>query len=122
VVLERPITLDGQGAASLIGNGSGSVITVTGTDITIRGLEIRGSGSSHETIDSGLQLRRTAERVLVEGSSIRRSSRSGRPTPSTTPGVSHPTTRPWPPPWPGSAGLASPSMRGRCGLPGRAWP
>jgi nitrous oxidase accessory protein len=70
VVLERPITLDGQGAASLIGDGSGSVITVTGADITIRGMEIQGSGSSHETIDSGVQLRRTAERVLVEDNRI----------------------------------------------------
>jgi nitrous oxidase accessory protein len=66
VQLDRPITLDGRGEALVEGDGTGSVITVTGADITVRGLEIRGSGSSHETIDSAVQLTRTAARVLVE--------------------------------------------------------
>ena len=66
VRLDRPITLDGRGDALVEGDGTGSVITITGEDITVRGLEIRGSGSSHETIDSGVQLLRTAARILVE--------------------------------------------------------
>ena len=70
VWLDRPITLDGRGEALIEGDGSGSVITITGENITVRGLEIRGSGSSHETIDSGVQLTRTAARVLVENNRI----------------------------------------------------
>lgn len=70
VVLDRPITLDGRGEALLQGDGRGSVVTVTGPDITVRGLEIRGSGSSHETIDSGVQLTRSAERALVENNRL----------------------------------------------------
>lgn len=66
VRLDQPVTLDGRGKALLEGDGTGSVITITGEDITVRGLEIRGSGSSHETIDSGVQLTRTAAKVLVE--------------------------------------------------------
>jgi len=70
VLLNRPLTLDGQGGAQIDGHGAGSVIVVTGSDITIRGLEISGSGSSHQTIDSGVQLRKTAARVLVEDNRI----------------------------------------------------
>lgn len=70
VLLDRPITLDGKGAAILEGTGVGSVVTITGTDITVRGLEIRGSGSSHETIDSGVQIKRTAVRATVEDNRI----------------------------------------------------
>ncbi len=70
VTLARSITIDGQGMAKIHGDKTGSVISVTGTDITIRGLEIAGSGSSHETIDSGIQLHRTAARILIEDNRI----------------------------------------------------
>jgi len=70
VLLERPVTLDGGGAAVLDAGGQGSVITVTGPDVTVRGLEIRGSGSSHETIDAGVKLDRSAERAVIEGNRL----------------------------------------------------
>lgn len=70
IELDKPITIDGQGQATIKGNETGSVISVTGTDITIRGLEIAGSGSSHETIDSGIQLHRTAAHIVVEDNRI----------------------------------------------------
>ena len=70
VTLDRPLTLDGQGQATVDAGGIGSVITVTGTDITIRGLTLIGSGSDHDTIDSGVQITRTAARVLIEGNAI----------------------------------------------------
>lgn len=70
VTLDRPLTLDGQGQAAVDAGGTGSVITVTGADITIRGLTLTGSGSDHDAIDSGVQIKRTAARVLVEGNRI----------------------------------------------------
>ena len=70
VRLDQPVILDGRGEALIEGDGTGSVITITGEDITVRGLEIRGSGASHETIDSGVQLTRTSARVLVENNRI----------------------------------------------------
>lgn len=70
VLLDRPVTLDGQGQATVAGTDTGSVITITGPDITVRGLTITGSGSSHETIDAGVQLTRTARDALVEGNTI----------------------------------------------------
>ncbi len=60
IVLDRPVTLDGQGHAIIDGGGTGSVITVTGPGIVVQGLTIIGSGSDHETIDSGIQLTKTS--------------------------------------------------------------
>lgn len=70
VTLSHPITLDGRGEAVIDGGGTGSVITVTGEDITVRGLEITGSGNDHQEIDSGVQLTRTARRAVVEDNRI----------------------------------------------------
>jgi nitrous oxidase accessory protein len=66
VTVDRPLTLDGRGAAIVDAGGAGSVITVTAPDVTVRGLELVGSGSSHEGIDSGVQLTKeaTGARVL----------------------------------------------------------
>ena len=70
VTLDRPITLDGRGEALIEGDGSGSVIVVTGSDVTVRGVEVRGSGSSHELIDSGIRLLPPAERALIENNRV----------------------------------------------------
>ena len=70
VTLSQPLTLDGQGKAAIDGGGQGSVITVTGNDITVRGLTITGSGSDHQTIDSGVQLTKTARRAVIENNEI----------------------------------------------------
>lgn len=65
LVLDRPVTVDGGGKATMQGPGTGSVITVTGPDVVVRGLTIQGSGSSHETIDSGVKLTKTAKRPVI---------------------------------------------------------
>ncbi|WP_397544596.1 nitrous oxide reductase family maturation protein NosD [Roseovarius salis] len=70
VTLSRSVTLDGRGKATVDAGGEGSVITVTGDDITVRGLTIVGSGSDHQTIDSGVQLTRTARRAVIEDNRI----------------------------------------------------
>lgn len=66
VTLDRPITLDGRGEATIDAGGQGDVIRVTGPDITVRGLTLIGSGSEHPVVDSGVKLDRDAERALVE--------------------------------------------------------
>ena len=70
VLLDRAITLDGGGAATIEGSGRGSVITIVGPDIVVRGVEIVGSGSEHEGIDSGIRVLRPAARVLIEGNRL----------------------------------------------------
>jgi nitrous oxidase accessory protein len=66
VVLEQPVTLEGGGKAAIDAGGAGSVVTISGSDVVVRGIEIRGSGSSHETMDAGVKLMKTAQRPVVE--------------------------------------------------------
>lgn len=66
VTIDRPLTLDGRGEAVIDAGGQGSVVTVDAPDVIVRGLELTGSGSSHETIDSGVQLTRAATRARIE--------------------------------------------------------
>lgn len=60
VTIAKPLTLDGGGQAEIIGPGKGTVVSIAGTNVTLRGLRISGSGESHDAIDAG---------ILVEGSS-----------------------------------------------------
>lgn len=70
VVIAKPLTLDGRGQAALDGGGDGSVVTVTAPDVTVTGLEISGSGSSHDAIDSGVKLTRQATGARIVGNRI----------------------------------------------------
>ncbi len=65
VVLSRPLKLVGDAGARIVGPGAGTVVTITGADVTVRGLEIVGSGSSHEDLDSGIKLTKTAKDGVV---------------------------------------------------------
>lgn len=56
LVLTRPVEIIGNGSSRLRGNGQGSVVTVDSPGVVVAGLHISGSGSSHQTIDSGVQL------------------------------------------------------------------
>ena len=86
LVLDRSVTLDGQGHATLDGQGKGSVITVTGPGVTVQNLTVVGSGSSHQEIDSGIKLTKTAKAPqilnnVLSGQPLRRgcSRRPGQP-------------------------------------------
>lgn len=71
LILDRPVALIGEPGARLVGSGVGSVITVTAEDVTVSGLDISGSGSSHEDIDAGVRLEETARRARVTGNHLR---------------------------------------------------
>ena len=70
LTLDRAVTIDGAGQATIDGQGQGSVITVTGPDITVTGLTIIGSGSGHEDIDAGVKLTKTARDTQVTDNRI----------------------------------------------------
>jgi len=70
VTLSRPVELIGEPGARLVGDGTGSVVTITAEDITVSGLDISGSGSSHETIDSGIKATKTAKRARIIGNRL----------------------------------------------------
>lgn len=71
VMIDVPLVLDGGGNAMIVGSDVGSVVTVTATDVTLRGLEISGSGSDGTDADAGIELDRGADRALVEGNVLR---------------------------------------------------
>ncbi len=75
VVLDGPLTLTGEAGAIIEGPGEGTVVTITGDAVTVSGLIVVGSGSSAETLDSGIKLTKTATngRVLnnhIEGNLV----------------------------------------------------
>jgi nitrous oxidase accessory protein len=65
VLLDRPVSLVGEPGARIDGGGAGSVITVDAAGVTVSGLEVTGSGSSAQTLDSGIKLTKRAARALV---------------------------------------------------------
>ena len=63
IEVSKPITIDGRGEVVIDAGGAGSVIRIRGNGITIRGLEIRGSGENHDTIDAGVSVRGNGNRI-----------------------------------------------------------
>ncbi len=57
VVVRRPIVIDGGGVATVDGGGRGSVFVVRSRGVTLRRLHITGSGSNHDALDAGVQIR-----------------------------------------------------------------
>lgn len=70
LTLTKPIALEGRGKAHVTGTGTGSVITIDAADVVIEGLQLTGSGRSHETIDSGVQMTKKATRAIVRNNLI----------------------------------------------------
>ncbi len=68
VVIERAIVIDGQGQVTVDGQGAGTVIRIRADDTELRGLHIRGSGSSHDALDAGLAVE--ADGTLIEDNDI----------------------------------------------------
>ncbi len=68
--IKIPLTLIGEKGTKIIGTGVGSPIIVSAPNVTIRGLEISGSGSNHETIDSGVRLLKGSDNTIVENNEI----------------------------------------------------
>lgn len=65
-VIDRPMTIAGEPGAILDGQGLGSVVTLTGDDITLKGLQITHSGRKNQDIDSGVKIVKGADRNIVE--------------------------------------------------------
>lgn len=57
VVINKPMTLDGNGEVTIDGGGKGTVLLIQTNGAKVRGLRLTNSGSSHNDIDSGIQVR-----------------------------------------------------------------
>ncbi|MBC7908126.1 MAG: nitrous oxide reductase family maturation protein NosD [Rhodospirillaceae bacterium] len=67
VVVDKALTLEGVPGAVVDGGGHGRVIQVSAPDVTVRGLEITGSGLDLEAMDAGVFLDKAAVRAVVDG-------------------------------------------------------
>ncbi len=56
VVIDRPLTLDGAGAVTIDGGGSGTVLSIKADGTVVRGLRLTNSGDRHDSVDAGLLL------------------------------------------------------------------
>ncbi|MEX0346587.1 MAG: NosD domain-containing protein, partial [Rhizobiaceae bacterium] len=70
IVIDRSISLRGDGEAEVRGSGTGTVVTVDAPDVVISGLVVTGSGSNHETLDSGIKLTKKARGAIVENNTL----------------------------------------------------
>ncbi|WP_412480639.1 nitrous oxide reductase family maturation protein NosD [Azonexus sp. IMCC34839] len=53
-VIDKPLTVEGNGQVIVDGHGKGTVLTIRADRVTIRGLQFRGSGDSHDALDGGI--------------------------------------------------------------------
>lgn len=70
VTVSVPVTVEGEPGATILGDGKGSVVTVTAPGAVIRGVTVRGSGTSIPTLDSGIFLDRTAKGAIAENNEV----------------------------------------------------
>jgi len=57
VVIDKPLTVDGQDKVTIDAGGKGSVIYLDTDSAAVRNLHLTNSGESHNDIDSGIQVR-----------------------------------------------------------------
>jgi len=67
-VIDKPLTLDGGGQAVIDGGGHGTVLTVRADHVTLRGLTLKNSGPSHDSIDGGVMAE--GRNLLIENNVI----------------------------------------------------
>jgi nitrous oxidase accessory protein len=66
----KSLTLEGEEGAIVEGDGTGSVLVADAPGITLRNLEVRGSGSRLDEQNAGIFLSRRATGAVVEGNRI----------------------------------------------------
>lgn len=70
ITIDRPLTLTGSPGAVIDGGHNGTVVTITGDDVVLRGLTITGSGGVNANLDSGIKIVKGADRSLIEGNRL----------------------------------------------------
>lgn len=66
LTLTKTVTVEGEAGASLVGPGTGSVVTITAPGAVVRGLIVRGSGTDLEALDAGVFVEKSATGAIVE--------------------------------------------------------
>jgi nitrous oxidase accessory protein len=69
IVIDRPLTLEGDDGAVIDGGGNGDVVRIEAPDVIVRGLLIRNSGTSLDREHAGIVVlapRATIDRCVIE--------------------------------------------------------
>jgi nitrous oxidase accessory protein len=70
LTIRKPMVVEGDPGAAIIGNGHGTVVTIDAADVTLRGVEIRGSGTNLEMMDSGVFATEAATGAVIENNLV----------------------------------------------------
>jgi nitrous oxidase accessory protein len=70
VTIGRTLTLQGDGTATVDGEGQGTVITITGDDVVLTGLHVTGSGKNNQALDAGIKIVKGADRARIIGNRL----------------------------------------------------
>lgn len=70
VRVDKPLALEGEPGAVVIGSGHGSVVTLSAPGATVRRLTVRGSGNDLEAMDAGIFVEKTAVGAVVESNQL----------------------------------------------------
>ncbi|PMU24419.1 copper-binding protein, partial [Pseudomonas sp. GP01-A8] len=65
--LGKPVTLVGEPGAILDGGGSGDVVRIGASNVTVRSLTLRHSGSDLTATNAGIFVERQAREVTLDG-------------------------------------------------------
>ena len=68
--LDKPLTLVGEPGAILDGGGTGDVLRIAATNVTVRDLTLRRSGSDLTAMNAGIFIERTARDIVISGNRI----------------------------------------------------
>lgn len=68
ILIDKPLTLEGQAWPVIQGDGSGDVIRIQSPDVTVRGFVVRGSGDSLDREDAGI--RSAGANTVIENNRI----------------------------------------------------
>ncbi|SKA32039.1 nitrous oxide reductase family maturation protein NosD [Consotaella salsifontis] len=70
VTIDRPLALIGSTGARIVGDGEGSVVTISADDVRLEGLTVTGSGKRLDNLDSGIVIDKTSERARIIGNTV----------------------------------------------------
>ncbi|WES31558.1 nitrous oxide reductase family maturation protein NosD [Varunaivibrio sulfuroxidans] len=71
VVVDKPLTLEGENDSVIDGGGKGRVITISAPHVTVRGVTIINSGIRLDIEDAGIYVLATANDALIENNRFR---------------------------------------------------
>lgn len=57
LLVDKPVSLDGDGKVILDAGGVGTVMVVKANNVTVKGFHLTGTGADHNSEDSGIQIR-----------------------------------------------------------------